>query len=212
MNTSHNQSTTPDLIITHRGTVYPWQCDHMGHMNVMWYNGKFDESSWQLLSTLGLTAERFKSEHFGMAAVEQHIQYKRELQAGDLITVRSGILEIGNKSLRLIHEMRHDSSGELAACMVAVGVCVDASTRRSRPLPDDVRKRARLQTHGGAERHETNGVSKVTTESEDRPAIETSRANRNLVGEILEAMFLPHGNYPLKCSISCRVHPIDYET
>jgi acyl-CoA thioester hydrolase len=191
MSTSHDPLTTPDLIITHRGTVYPWQCDHMGHMNVMWYNGKFDESSWQLLSTLGLTAERFKSEGFGMAAVEQHIQYKRELQAGDLITVRSGLLEIGNKSLRIIHEMRHDSSGELAACMVAVGVCVDGSTRRSRPLPDDVRMRARLKTHAPAERHATNSVSKITAESEDRPASAASRANRNLVGEILEAMFCP---------------------
>jgi acyl-CoA thioester hydrolase len=22
---------------TYRGTVYPWQCDHVGHMNIMWY-------------------------------------------------------------------------------------------------------------------------------------------------------------------------------
>ncbi len=21
---------------TYRGTVYPWQCDHVGHMNIMW--------------------------------------------------------------------------------------------------------------------------------------------------------------------------------
>jgi acyl-CoA thioester hydrolase len=28
--------------LTTRGTVYPWRCDHMGHMNVMWYVGKFD--------------------------------------------------------------------------------------------------------------------------------------------------------------------------
>jgi hypothetical protein len=109
----------------------------------------------------------------------------------DLITVRSGLLEIGNKSLRIIHEMRHDSSGELAACMVAVGVCVDGSTRRSRPLPDDVRMRARLKTHAPAERQATNSVSKITAESEDRPASAASRANRNLVGEILEAMFCP---------------------
>jgi acyl-CoA thioester hydrolase len=31
-----------DLIETYRGAVYPWHCDHMGHMNVMWYVGKFD--------------------------------------------------------------------------------------------------------------------------------------------------------------------------
>jgi acyl-CoA thioester hydrolase len=39
-----------EFTITYRGTVYPWQCDHMGHMNVMWYVAKFDEASWQLLS------------------------------------------------------------------------------------------------------------------------------------------------------------------
>jgi acyl-CoA thioester hydrolase len=46
-------------IITYRGVVYPWHCDHMGHMNVMWYTGKFDEACWQLLSMLGLTQARF---------------------------------------------------------------------------------------------------------------------------------------------------------
>jgi acyl-CoA thioesterase FadM len=35
-----------DLIDTYRGVVYPWHCDHMGHMNVMWYVGKFDEATW----------------------------------------------------------------------------------------------------------------------------------------------------------------------
>src|SRR5262249_55854647 len=148
MNTIQDRPLISDLIITHRGTVYPWQCDHMGHMNVMWYVGKFDESSWQLLATLGLTAERFRSEAFGMAAVEQRIQYKRELRAGDLITVRSGILEVGNKSLRLVHEMRHDTSGELSAAMTAVGVCVDSASRKSRPLPEDVRKLAMFHTYG----------------------------------------------------------------
>ena len=28
--------------ITYRGLVHQWHCDHMGHMNVMWYVGKFD--------------------------------------------------------------------------------------------------------------------------------------------------------------------------
>ena len=26
-----------DLPITYRGVVYPWQCDHMGHMNVFFH-------------------------------------------------------------------------------------------------------------------------------------------------------------------------------
>ena len=52
----------PNPVITYRGTVYPWHCDHVGHMNVMWYVGKFDEATWQLFSHLGLTNSRFQNE------------------------------------------------------------------------------------------------------------------------------------------------------
>lgn len=43
------------MIETHRSVVYPWHCDHMGHMNVMWYAGKFDEATWALFHAIGLT-------------------------------------------------------------------------------------------------------------------------------------------------------------
>ena len=39
--------------ITYRGAVYPWHCDHVGHMNVMWYVGKFDEATWNLFHRVG---------------------------------------------------------------------------------------------------------------------------------------------------------------
>ncbi|HXP70110.1 MAG TPA: thioesterase, partial [Candidatus Dormibacteraeota bacterium] len=39
--------------ITYRGVVKAEHCDHMGHMNVMWYVGKFDEASWQLFAAMG---------------------------------------------------------------------------------------------------------------------------------------------------------------
>jgi len=43
------------LLLTSRSVVYPWQCDHMGHMNVMWYTGEFDEATWPLLAHIGIT-------------------------------------------------------------------------------------------------------------------------------------------------------------
>ncbi len=130
------------LVVTYRGTVYPWQCDHIGHMNVMWYAGKFDEASWQLLSTMGLTAAPFREECVGMAAVEQHVRYLHELRAGDPITVHSAISELGTTSIRLMHEMRNDAAGDTGATSVIVGVYIDATKRKARPLPGDVRQRA----------------------------------------------------------------------
>jgi len=131
-----------ELAVTYRGTVYPWQCDHMGHMNVMWYVGKFDEASWQLLSTLGLTRTHFREQEVGLAAVKQHIDYKRELHAGDVITIRSAVLEVKDKALRLLHEMRNDETGEMAATTVLVGVYIDANIRKARSIPADIRARA----------------------------------------------------------------------
>jgi len=125
-------------LITYRGVVYPWHCDHMGHMNVMWYVGKFDEATWQLLAAVGASPSRMRTEGFGLVAVEQHIEYKRELRPGDLLTIRSSILEAREKSIRFVHEMTNDETGELAAKTALTGVCIDTTARKSKPLPDDI--------------------------------------------------------------------------
>jgi acyl-CoA thioester hydrolase len=144
VNFNPKETNMAKFAVTYRGTVYPWQCDHMGHMNVMWCVGKFDEASWHLLSALGLTAARFRGESTGMAAVEQHIEYKRELHAGDIVSIRSTVLEVNDKAIRITHEMRNDETGELSAATVTVGVYLDTVAGKARPLPSDVRERAKL--------------------------------------------------------------------
>jgi len=133
---------SPQSLVTYRGAVYPSQCDHMGHMNVSSYVAKFDEATWHLFAAIGLTPSRLRAEPLGMAGLEQHIEYKRELFAGDVVTVSSEILELKNKTIRFAHEMKNDETGEIAARMVVVAACLDRTTHRARPLPADVRDRA----------------------------------------------------------------------
>ena len=132
----------PESLLTYRGTVYPWHCDHMGHMNVMWYVGKFDEATWHLLAAVGLTGTRLREDGMGMAAVDQHIEYKRELVAGDLLMIHSYVKEVREKAVVFVHEMTKQETQELAARTTLVGVCIDATTRKARLLPEDVRERA----------------------------------------------------------------------
>jgi acyl-CoA thioester hydrolase len=127
---------------TYRGIVYPWHCDHMGHMNVMWYTSKFDEACWQLLSMLGLNTARFRQDGTGMAAVEQHTQYKRELHPGDTVTIQSALLEVKDKSIHMLHKMIDDATGQIAATTVVVGIHIDAIIRKAISLPLDVREKA----------------------------------------------------------------------
>jgi acyl-CoA thioester hydrolase len=130
----------PEWKMTYRGIIYPWHCDHMGHMNVMWYSGKFDEACWQLLAMLGLDQSRFRQDTTGMAAVEQHTQYRRELRAGDAITIHSALLEVKDKSIHMLHKMLNDATGEVAATTVVIGVYIDSRSRKATLLPEDVRQ------------------------------------------------------------------------
>ncbi len=132
-----------DLPITYRGVVYPWHCDHMGHMNVMWYVGKFDEATWQLLSMLGLPPSFLREQSRGMAAVQENIAYKRELRAGDVVSIRSGVLEIREKVIRFIHEMYNDETGDISASVELTAVHMDTVRRKSCPFPVQVFERAR---------------------------------------------------------------------
>jgi acyl-CoA thioester hydrolase len=131
-----------DLPITYRGVVYPWQCDHMGHMNVMWYVGKFDEATWQSLSMLGLTPTFLREQNRGMAAVQENITYKRELRAGEVVSIRSGVVEIREKVIRFLHEMYNDETGAVSATTEITAVHMDTVRRKSCPFPGQVFERA----------------------------------------------------------------------
>ncbi len=126
---------------TFRGTVYPWQCDHIGHMNVMWYVGRFDEGTWNLMTAIGITPAYLRDNGRGMAALSQKIAYKRELHAGDVIAVRTTVLEMRDKTIRFVHEMRDAAADEIAAVCELVGVHMDTNLRKSCPFPAEIRHR-----------------------------------------------------------------------
>jgi len=111
-------------------------------MNVMWYVGKFDEATWHFLAALGLTPRYLREEHRGAVAVDQRLSYQRELHAGDLISIRSAAIEVRKSSVRFVHEMLNEESGELAAVTLLTGVHIDTVTRKSCPFPADLRTRA----------------------------------------------------------------------
>ena len=124
---------------TYRGTVYPWQCDHVGHMNIMWYVGKFDEANWNMFARLGLTPSYLRQSGRGMAGVQQNISYKRELFAGDIVEISSQLLELREKSIRFVHEMRNAETGEIAATCEITAVHLDRQAHKSMPFEASIR-------------------------------------------------------------------------
>jgi acyl-CoA thioester hydrolase len=134
---------SPELLITARSVVYPWHCDHMGNMNVMWYTGKFDEATWHLFAQIGLTPSYLRSNKRGLVAVQQETAYKRELVAGDLVLIRSRILEMREKVIRFYHEMLNAETQEVAATTTLTSVHIDSEVRKSCPFPSEILERGR---------------------------------------------------------------------
>jgi acyl-CoA thioester hydrolase len=105
----------------------------------MWYVGKFDEATWNFFSDVGLTRAYMDVNDRGMAAVEQVINYKKELMAGDTVAVHSAVVELKDKVLRFSHDMRNAQSGEVAATTLLTAVFLDRTARKACPFPAEIR-------------------------------------------------------------------------
>jgi acyl-CoA thioester hydrolase len=130
-------------MITYAGVVYPWQCDHMGHMNVMWYAGKFDEATWAFFLSIGLSPAVLRGDALGMAALEQKFTYKRELMPGDVVEISTRLVELREKTIRFIHVMHNRETGDIAAECELTAACLDRVARKARAFPPEIAARAR---------------------------------------------------------------------
>jgi len=114
----------------------------MGHMNVMFYVGKFDEASWHLMAAVGITPSYMKETNAGVAGVQQNISYQRELFAGSIVEIRSRIASIGERKICWVHDLYDAETGELCAVCELTGVHIDRAQRRATPFPAAIQARA----------------------------------------------------------------------
>ena len=124
-----------------RSVVWGTECDHMGHMNVRHYVGKFDDATWTFFNRIGLTPSFFRTHERGMAAVEMNIEYKAELLVGDVITITSHLLEVKDKAIVFRHDMYNGETGQFAATGRMVAVHLDTGARRACAFSDELRER-----------------------------------------------------------------------
>ncbi len=128
------------FIETYRGVVYPWHCDHQGHLNTMHYVGMFDMAFWHHISALGFTRAYMQEQGTGFVDVKDTIEYKVEQPVGSLLVIESGLLRMGNTSITALHRMRNTETGDIAATSEKISVYFDLNQRHKTPLPDDLAK------------------------------------------------------------------------
>ena len=69
-------------IETGRAVVYPWHCDHLGHMNVQHYVGMFDVGAFHFLSMLGFGSHDMHEQSATLVDAQHTIRFIREQPAG----------------------------------------------------------------------------------------------------------------------------------
>lgn len=125
---------------THRAVVFPWHCDHIGHMNVRWYAHFFDDAGFHLWTRIGLTPAELKRRGIVTVIASAKTDFQHELNAGDLLIIDSAFTRLGNSSLNHFQRMRNAETGVLSATQETVEVFFDLTTRKAVSMPDDIRK------------------------------------------------------------------------
>ena len=125
---------------TGRAVVFPWHCDHLGHMNVQHYVGMFDIGAFHFLSMLGFGSRDMHERGATLVDAQHTIRFIKEQPAGSLVRIESAITRIGTKSLNIRHRMINTETGDLAATTEIVMVYFDLATRQSIPLTEALKE------------------------------------------------------------------------
>jgi len=122
--------------------VYPDQCDALGRLRGEHFVGRISDSVPNLLAPWRQAAASDGVQPAG-AVVEARYVFRRFPRAGELIEVRSGIAEIGDKTLRLVHWILDPETGAAWASMEGVALTFDVNTRKA--LTPTAEARARVE-------------------------------------------------------------------
>lgn len=129
-------------IETYRGVVNQADCDHLGHMNVSRYFGICGDAAIHLQNMLGVTPEDVRhGRRLSFAVVHNESDFRAEVEVAEPIVLRSAILEIGNKSMLLRHQLFR-ADGVMAFDTTFRVVLFDLENRKAAEIPPDVRARA----------------------------------------------------------------------
>lgn len=132
-----------DWVETFKGAILASEYDPETHMNSQTYVSRFDQATWFVLATVGVTPATMKDAQQRVAIVRQTFQYLRELRGGELVEIRSGFVAVGKKYVRFVHRMFNSLSGEMVATSDCTAVLASLEAQKSVALPDALRTAAK---------------------------------------------------------------------
>ncbi len=128
---------------TARDTVQPSELDLFGQVALPNYILRFSAANGHTIAAVGMTPAYMRDQRRGFSTFEFQLALAATLRPGDPTRVRSALLHVGSSSMRLLHVMTNERTGERVASLEQLGVHLDMDARRPTPLPDALREKAK---------------------------------------------------------------------
>jgi len=130
-------------IETYRGTVHRWEVDSVDHFTVAYYFQRFADASLALLETFGLGPEYVANTGRGCVPAASYVRYLKELRAGDILHIQSGVIAVDGAGITIGHELFDTGRGALCATVEERTRHVELATRAPVALSVDQQAAAR---------------------------------------------------------------------
>lgn len=121
---------------TFEGEVTPAMVDRHGYLNTGAYMGIVSDAYPNVFALAGGGG---LEDHHGGAAVEYRFIYRARPRAGDILTLRSAVKAVTDKTYSFCHWLFDAETGLSVATAEVVAVTLDLNARRAVPVPDNVR-------------------------------------------------------------------------
>jgi acyl-CoA thioesterase FadM len=125
-----------------RDAVKASEADAGGRLDLSAAIHRFSAANGHVLAGFGLTPRYMREGNRGFSTFEFQLAFEGGVRVGDPIVVRSALTHVGNSSIRILHVMTNEGTGERVATLEQSGVQLDLDARRPAPLAPDLRARA----------------------------------------------------------------------
>ena len=131
------------LVPTGLARVKAWQADEAGRLSLFGFVDRFSTANLVNMNAAGMSSTYMRAEKRGFATFETRLELFPPAPAvGESVAMLSGMLNVGNSSVTILHQMVLSHSKRRVARYYQAGVHFDLEARRSAPIPAELRAAA----------------------------------------------------------------------
>jgi carnitine 3-dehydrogenase len=121
----------------HHGTVMTSWVDYNNHMQDAYYLVAFGDGLDAFFRYIG-DDEAYRASGLTFFTAETHLNYYREMKAGEPFTIETQLVGLDEKRMHLFHRMLHGKTGELVATNEIMQLHVDQKAGKVSPMRADI--------------------------------------------------------------------------